>query len=158
LLLILDRAVNLKVRVPRKSWHFTVSDPRLPQPGGPGSRIYNSQEQGGLVITPGIGFPLTEHGRSSHIASEPTYRKTTCSTSSTVVWRHGARVSCARFIATDLYATILSIVIYTLKSGQIHPSATLATFLPNMHVNVIIYLSSRSSKYICISQLVSWQK
>jgi hypothetical protein len=29
-----------------------------PQPGGPGPRIYNPQEQGGTVIPPGIGFPL----------------------------------------------------------------------------------------------------
>jgi hypothetical protein len=30
-----------RVRVPRVSWpYFTVSDSRLPQPGGPGPRIY----------------------------------------------------------------------------------------------------------------------
>jgi hypothetical protein len=37
--------------------YFTVSDLKLPQPGGPGSRIYIPQEQGGPVITPGTGFP-----------------------------------------------------------------------------------------------------
>jgi hypothetical protein len=31
---------------------------RLPQPGGPGSRIYIPQEQGGPVIPPGTGFSL----------------------------------------------------------------------------------------------------
>jgi hypothetical protein len=31
---------------------------RLPQPGGPGPRIYIPQEQGGPVIPPGTGFPL----------------------------------------------------------------------------------------------------
>jgi hypothetical protein len=47
------------VRVPRDSWpHITVSDSRVPQPGGPGTRIYNIQEQGGPVITPGTGFPF----------------------------------------------------------------------------------------------------
>jgi hypothetical protein len=30
---------------------------RLPQPGGPGSRIYIPQEQGGPVIPPGTGLP-----------------------------------------------------------------------------------------------------
>jgi hypothetical protein len=39
------------VRVPRDSWpYFTVSYSRLPQPGGPGPRIYIPQEQGGPVI------------------------------------------------------------------------------------------------------------
>jgi hypothetical protein len=34
-----------QVRVPRESWtYFTVSDPRLHQPGGPGPCIYISQE------------------------------------------------------------------------------------------------------------------
>jgi hypothetical protein len=38
--------------------HTLVSHLRLPQPGGPASRIYIPQEQGGPVILPGIGFPL----------------------------------------------------------------------------------------------------
>jgi hypothetical protein len=38
--------------------HFTVSDLRLPQPGGPGPCIYIPQEQGGQVIPPGTGYPL----------------------------------------------------------------------------------------------------
>jgi hypothetical protein len=47
------------VRVPRDSLvHFTVSDSRLPQPGGPGPRIYIPQEQGGPVIPPGNAFPF----------------------------------------------------------------------------------------------------
>jgi hypothetical protein len=47
------------VQVLRDSWpHFTVSDLRLPQPGGPCPHIYISQEQGGPVIPPGTGFPF----------------------------------------------------------------------------------------------------
>jgi hypothetical protein len=39
-----------QVRVPWDSWtYFSVSDSRLPQPGGPGPRIYIPQEQGGPV-------------------------------------------------------------------------------------------------------------
>jgi hypothetical protein len=47
-----------RVRVPRDSWpYFTVSNSKLPQPGGLGSRIYIPQEQGGPVIPPGTtGF------------------------------------------------------------------------------------------------------
>jgi hypothetical protein len=48
-----------RVRVPRDSWpHFTVSDSRLLQFGGPGPRIYIPQEQGGPVIPPDTGFPF----------------------------------------------------------------------------------------------------
>jgi hypothetical protein len=48
-----------QVRVPWDSWpYFTVSDSRLPQPGGPGHRIYIPQEQGGPVIPPGIRLRL----------------------------------------------------------------------------------------------------
>jgi hypothetical protein len=46
-------------RVPRDSWpYFTLSDSRLPQPGGPGPRIYITQEKGGPVIPQGTGFPF----------------------------------------------------------------------------------------------------
>jgi hypothetical protein len=38
--------------------HILLSHLRLPQPGRPGSCIFIPQEQGGLVIPPGIGFPL----------------------------------------------------------------------------------------------------
>jgi hypothetical protein len=39
--LALDIAVILRPEVQRDLWpHFTVSDSRLPQPGGPGPRIY----------------------------------------------------------------------------------------------------------------------
>jgi hypothetical protein len=51
-----------QVRVPPDSWsHFTVSDSRLPQLGGPCPRICILQEQGGLVILPGTGFPTSSH-------------------------------------------------------------------------------------------------
>jgi hypothetical protein len=47
------------VRVPQGSWpHFTLSNSRLPQPGGTGPRIYIPREQGGPVIPPGTGFPF----------------------------------------------------------------------------------------------------
>jgi hypothetical protein len=47
------------VRVSRDSWpYFIVSDSTLPQPGGPGPRIYIPQEQGSPVIPPGTGFPF----------------------------------------------------------------------------------------------------
>jgi hypothetical protein len=46
------------VRVPQDSWpYFTVSDSRLPQPGGPGPHIYTPQEHD-PVILPGTGFPF----------------------------------------------------------------------------------------------------
>jgi hypothetical protein len=38
--------------------HFTVSNSRLPQHGGPGLRICIPQDQGGPVIPPGTGFPF----------------------------------------------------------------------------------------------------
>jgi hypothetical protein len=48
-----------RVWVPRDSWpHFTASDLRLIQPGGPGPCIYIPQEQGGPVVPPGTGFPF----------------------------------------------------------------------------------------------------
>jgi hypothetical protein len=43
----------------RRTWNYTLlSHLRLPQPGGPGSHLYISQEQGGQVIPPGTEFPL----------------------------------------------------------------------------------------------------
>jgi hypothetical protein len=38
--------------------HTLLSHLRFPQPGGPGSRIYIPQEQGGPVIPPDNGFSL----------------------------------------------------------------------------------------------------
>jgi hypothetical protein len=38
--------------------HILLSHLGLSQPGGPGLRIYISQEQGGPVIPPGTGFPF----------------------------------------------------------------------------------------------------
>jgi hypothetical protein len=50
---------NSRIRVERNSrQYFTVSDSRLPQPGGPGPRIFILQEQSGPVISPGTGFPF----------------------------------------------------------------------------------------------------
>jgi hypothetical protein len=48
-----------QIRVPRGSIpQFTVSDLRLPQPGGPGPCIYIPQEQGGPVIPPGTDWSI----------------------------------------------------------------------------------------------------
>jgi hypothetical protein len=54
------------VRVPRDSWpHFTVSDSRLPQPGGLGPRIYIPTETGWPGYTPRhwvlLSSPPTPH-------------------------------------------------------------------------------------------------
>jgi hypothetical protein len=38
--------------------YFTVTNSRLPQPGGPGPLIYIPQEQGGPVIPPATVFPF----------------------------------------------------------------------------------------------------
>jgi hypothetical protein len=49
-----------RVRIPRDSRpYFSVSDSTLPQPGGPGPRIYIPQEQGGPVILSGTGFSFS---------------------------------------------------------------------------------------------------
>jgi hypothetical protein len=40
--------------------HILLFHLRLPQPGGPGPRIYIPQEHGGPVIPPGTGFSITE--------------------------------------------------------------------------------------------------
>jgi hypothetical protein len=46
-----------QVRVPRDSWpHFTLSDSRNPQPGGPGPHTYIPQEQGCPIIPPYTAF------------------------------------------------------------------------------------------------------
>jgi hypothetical protein len=56
LLLGLVRAVTLGLNSRRTHDHILLSHLRLHQPGGPGSRIYIPQEQGGAVIPPGTGF------------------------------------------------------------------------------------------------------
>jgi hypothetical protein len=62
----LARAITLEPKSHRTHGHILLSHLRPPQPGGPGSRIYIPQEQGGPVIPPGIGFrflsPLTTRG------------------------------------------------------------------------------------------------
>jgi hypothetical protein len=48
-----------QVQVPWDSCpYFTVSDSRFPQSGGPGSRIYIPQDQGGQIVPPGSGLPF----------------------------------------------------------------------------------------------------
>jgi hypothetical protein len=68
------------------STYFTVSDSRLPQPGGPGPRIYIPQEQGGPVILPGTEFPFHRLLRLSRF-SRPEPLLFLSSSSSTVVTR-----------------------------------------------------------------------
>jgi hypothetical protein len=58
LLLGLARAVTLGSKFRRTHDHILLSHLRLPQPGGPGSRIYIPLEQGGPVIPPGTEFPF----------------------------------------------------------------------------------------------------
>jgi hypothetical protein len=58
LLLGLARAVTLGSKSSRTHDHILLSHLKLPQPGGPGPRIYIPQELGGRVIPPGTGFPL----------------------------------------------------------------------------------------------------
>jgi hypothetical protein len=55
-LLALASAVILRSECCGTHYHILLSDSRLPQPGGPGPRIYIPQEQGGPVIAPGTGF------------------------------------------------------------------------------------------------------
>jgi hypothetical protein len=54
--LILASAVIPRSESPWDSWpHFTVSDSRFLQPGGPGPRIFIPQEQGVPVISQALG-------------------------------------------------------------------------------------------------------
>jgi hypothetical protein len=51
--------IHSQVRFPQDSQpHYTVTDSRLPQPGGPDLCIYMLQEQGSLAISPGTGLPF----------------------------------------------------------------------------------------------------
>jgi hypothetical protein len=55
-----------RVQVLRDSSHSTVSDRRLPQPGGPGLRIYIPQEQDGRVKADSLlPTPLLQKGHAS---------------------------------------------------------------------------------------------
>jgi hypothetical protein len=48
---------HFRVRVTRDSWpYFTLSDSRLPQPGGAGPRTYIPQDQGSPILPLGTGF------------------------------------------------------------------------------------------------------
>jgi hypothetical protein len=58
LLLGFARGVTLESKSRKTHSHILLSLMRLPQPGGPGSRIYIPQEQSGPVIPPGTGFPF----------------------------------------------------------------------------------------------------
>jgi hypothetical protein len=58
LLLGFARAVTLGSKSLRSEGHILLSHLRLPQPGGPGPRIYIPQQQGGPDIPPGTGFPF----------------------------------------------------------------------------------------------------
>jgi hypothetical protein len=58
--------------------YFTVSDLRIPQPGGEGPCIYIPQEQGGPVIPPSTWFPL--------YSSPPTIPSLSLSLSLSLMW------------------------------------------------------------------------
>jgi hypothetical protein len=48
-----------QVRVPRNSWpHFTFSNSRLSQAGGPGPHIYFPRNRAVRLYPPGTGFPF----------------------------------------------------------------------------------------------------
>jgi hypothetical protein len=85
LLLGLARAVTLGSKSRRTHGHILPSHLRLRQHGGPGSRIYIPQEQGGPVIPPGTEFPFLSPlmtrrdyggGILSHYEAEVTVRPT----------------------------------------------------------------------------------
>jgi hypothetical protein len=67
LLLVLASAVILGFDSPGTHDYILLSHSRLPQPGGPGPRVYIPQEQGDAVISPGIGFPFRRLLRLSGI-------------------------------------------------------------------------------------------
>jgi hypothetical protein len=94
---------HFQVRVPRGSWpHFNVSDSRLPLPGGPGPRIYNPQEQGGPVISPGTGFHFRRLLRLAWLRSRySTPPPQGCCT--THVASRGIRRKHIHFIEMDVY-------------------------------------------------------
>jgi hypothetical protein len=54
--LLVQFAITLRSKSHRTHDHILLSPSRLPQPGGPGPRIYIPQEQGGPDIPPGTGF------------------------------------------------------------------------------------------------------
>jgi hypothetical protein len=61
LLLLLDLASAVPLGVESRGTHVHIlflQFFRIPQPGGPGPRIYTLQEQGYQVIFPGTGFPF----------------------------------------------------------------------------------------------------
>jgi hypothetical protein len=58
LLLGLARALTLRLKSYRTPGHILLSNLRLPQPGGPGPRIYIPQEQDGPAIPLGTEFPF----------------------------------------------------------------------------------------------------
>jgi hypothetical protein len=55
---VICSAITHRLESRRTHNQILLSHLRLPQPGGPGSRIYIPQEQGGPVIPPGTGFPF----------------------------------------------------------------------------------------------------
>jgi hypothetical protein len=63
LLLGLARAATLGSKSHRTHAHILLSHLRLPQPGGPGPRIYIPQEQGGPVIPSGFVYIISRKAR-----------------------------------------------------------------------------------------------
>jgi hypothetical protein len=103
-----------QVRVPRDSGpYFTVSDSRLPQPGGPSPRIYISQEQGDPVISSRHWVPFS---------SPPTTRRATVEVFGPVATRRlpknslnsSANWPCLQHFGTDRVENVTSILLYSL--------------------------------------------
>jgi hypothetical protein len=98
LLLGLAKAVTLGSKTRRTHGHILLSDMRLPQPGGPGPRIYFPQEQVSPVMPPDTGLPFrrllrltgiqtrlhTSLGRTNRLISYYTTRTASKTTSLTI--------------------------------------------------------------------------
>jgi hypothetical protein len=118
-----------QVRIPWNSWtYFTLSNSRLPQPGGQDPLIYIPHEQGGPVIPPGTGFPF----RRLLLLAGPRWRYSTapplllcvdsllqrrgptenaaCNTSLIVAWRHSKHDAFLCYVCKGHYlATAVSL-------------------------------------------------
>jgi hypothetical protein len=137
---------HFQVRVPRKSWpHFTIWDPRLPQAGGPGPRIYIPQEQGGLVIHRSTGFPfrrLLRLAGSRWRYSTPPLYEIEC----VLIWM-------AAFIVSRILGSVCWMFVYmylSLFQGiQLHGNVFCTEVIPRngLHVTLYLYQCCRKRKY-----------
>jgi hypothetical protein len=81
-----------------------LSHLRLPQPGGPGSRIHIPEEQGGAVVPPATGFLMNSASTMEHLIHHPHQQG-----NSIFCWVHAEAVSGEskqNTISTDRYLSI----------------------------------------------------